>query len=173
METGTVLDAVVAQSLAQSQALWRIREATAEFPTHLAPINFDISLPLDQIEAFAEDCIQALTARWPTQRSLRFGHLGDGNLHLTTDARSLDAGMSQAEATHAVEAIVYGLLARRGGSVSAEHGIGLHKKPYLGVSRTPAELAAMRAIKQALDPFNLLNPGKVFDLHPTDLKATP
>ena len=172
MEAGTVLDVVVAQSLAQSQALWRIREATAEFPTHLSPINFDISLPLDQIEAFAEDCIQELTARWPTQRSLRFGHLGDGNLHLTTDARSLDADMSLQDAAHAVEEIVYGLLAQRGGSVSAEHGIGLHKKPYLGVSRTPAELAAMRAIKQALDPYNLLNPGKVFDLHPTDLKAT-
>jgi len=173
MEDGSVLDAVVAQSQAQAQSLWRIREATAEFPTHLAPINFDISLPLDQIDAFAEDCVQALSARWPTQRSLRFGHLGDGNLHLTTDARSLGDGISLAEAEHAVEDIVYGLLAQRGGSVSAEHGIGVHKKPYLGVSRTPAELTAMRAIKQALDPRNLLNPGKVFDLHPLDTKATP
>jgi FAD/FMN-containing dehydrogenase len=107
-----------------------------------------------------------LTARWPSQRSLRFGHLGDGNLHLTTDARSLGEGLSRADAEHAIEAIVYGLLAQRGGSVSAEHGIGLHKKPYLPVSRTPAELAAMRAVKQALDPLNLLNPGKVFDLYP-------
>jgi FAD/FMN-containing dehydrogenase len=161
-----VLDAVVAQSEAQAKALWRIREATAEFPTHLVPINFDVSLPLDQIGAFADDCVLALTARWSGQRSLRFGHLGDGNLHLTTDARSLGEGLTRAEAEHAVEAIVYGLLAQRGGSVSAEHGIGLHKKPYLGVSRTPPELAAMRAIKQALDPYNLLNPGKVFDLHP-------
>jgi FAD/FMN-containing dehydrogenase len=166
METGGVLDAVVAQSKAQAQALWRIREATAEFPTHLEPINFDVSLPLDQLDGFAEDCVQALTARWPSQRSLRFGHLGDGNLHLTTDARSLGEGLSRVDAEHAVEAIVYGLLAQRGGSVSAEHGIGLHKKPYLPVSRTPAELAAMRAIKQALDPLNLLNPGKVFDLYP-------
>jgi FAD/FMN-containing dehydrogenase len=165
MEDGHVLDAVVAQSEAQAQALWRIREATAEFPTHLVPINFDISLPLDQIEAFAEDCIKALTERWPGQRSLRFGHLGDGNLHLTTDARSLGEELTRAEAAHAVEEIVYGLLAQRGGSVSAEHGIGLHKKPYLALSRTPPELAAMRAIKQALDPYNLLNPGKVFDLH--------
>jgi FAD/FMN-containing dehydrogenase len=164
MEDGSVLDAVVAQSQAQAQSLWRIREATAEFPTHMAPINFDVSLPLDQIEAFAEDCVQALSARWPMQCSLRFGHLGDGNLHLTTDLRSLGDGMTLAQAEHAVEDIVYGLLAQRGGSVSAEHGIGLHKKPYLAVSRTPAELAAMRAIKQALDPLNLLNPGKVFDL---------
>jgi FAD/FMN-containing dehydrogenase len=171
MEDGSVLDAVVAQSQTQAKALWRIREATAEFPTQLVPLNFDISLPLDQIDVFAEECVQALTARWPTQQSLRFGHLGDGNLHLTTDLRSLGDGLSLADAEHAVEEIVYGLLAQRGGSVSAEHGIGLHKKPYLGVSRTPAELAAMRAIKQALDPMNLLNPGKMFDLHPSPTKA--
>jgi FAD/FMN-containing dehydrogenase len=76
----------------------------------------------------------------------------------------LGDAITPVEAAHAVEDIVYGLLNKRGGSVSAEHGIGLHKKPYLSVSRTPAELAAMRAIKQALDPMNLLNPGKVFDL---------
>ena len=166
MESGSVLDAVVAQSQVQAKSLWRIREATSLFLTHMAPISFDISLPLDQIDGFAEDCIRALSARWPAQRSVRFGHLGDGNLHLTTDARSLGDGMPQAQAEQAVEEIVYGLLAQRGGSISAEHGIGLHKKPYLHVSRTPAELAAMRAIKQALDPLNLLNPGKVFDLLP-------
>lgn len=173
MEDGSVLDAVVAQSQAQAHSLWRIREATAEFPTHLKPINFDISLPLDKINGFAEECVKTLSARWPTQQSLRFGHLGDGNLHLTTDAQSLGDDLSLADAENAVEEIVYGLLAQYGGSVSAEHGIGLHKKPYLGLSRTPAELAAMRAIKQALDPLNLLNPGKVFDLHPLSMKAIP
>jgi FAD/FMN-containing dehydrogenase len=173
METGCVLDAVVAQSQAQAQALWRIREATAEFPTHMAPINFDISLPLDRMDAFARDCDRALSERWPGQRSLRFGHLGDGNLHLTTDARSLGEDLSMEQATQAVEDLVYGLLAQRGGSISAEHGIGLHKKPYLGISRTPAELAAMRAIKQALDPQNQLNPGKVFDPLPTLTKDIP
>jgi FAD/FMN-containing dehydrogenase len=172
MEEGSVVDAIVAQSQAQAQSLWRIREATAEFPTHMAPLNFDISLPLDQIEAFAQECVATLSKRWPSQRSLRFGHLGDGNLHLTTDLRTLGDGLTLAQAEAVVEEIVYGLLAPRGGSVSAEHGIGLHKKPYLAVSRTPAELAAMRAIKQALDPLNLLNPGKVFDLYPHDTKAT-
>jgi FAD/FMN-containing dehydrogenase len=166
MADGLVLDAVLAQSPSQARALWRIREATAEFPTRLLPINFDISLPLAQMDAFANDCIAALSQRWPDHHTVRFGHLGDGNLHLTTDARSL-TGLTPTEATHEVEQLVYGLLARRGGSVSAEHGIGLHKKPYLSVSRTPAELATLRAIKQALDPLNLLNPGKVFDA--TDL----
>jgi FAD/FMN-containing dehydrogenase len=173
LDDGTVLDAVVAQSHAQAKALWRIREATAEFPTHIAPINFDISLPIDRIGDFAGECSLALSQRWPGQRTLRFGHLGDGNLHITTDARSLAGALPLAEATHEVERLVYALVAEWGGSISAEHGIGLHKKPYLHASRTPAELAAMRAIKQALDPLNLLNPGKVFNLHPQDTKAQP
>lgn len=164
MANGTVLDAVVAQSQTQARALWRIREATAEFPTRLVPINFDISLPIQQIGDFAEQCMQALSQRWKDHRTLRFGHLGDGNLHLTTDARSLGSDLSLAQVTHEVEQLVYALVAERGGSISAEHGIGLLKKPYLQTSRTPAELAVMRAVKRVLDPLNLLNPGKVFDL---------
>ena len=113
------------------------------------------------IGEFAQACIAALELRWPGQRSVRFGHLGDGNLHLSTDARSL-GGLSFAEAESAVEELVYDLLSRYGGSVSAEHGIGLHKKPYLGLSRSPAELAVMRQIKQALDPLGVMNPGKIF-----------
>ena len=163
MKAGQVLDAVVAQSHAQAAALWRIREATAELPNKMRPISFDISLPIARIGDFAEHCVQALSARWPGQHSVRFGHLGDGNLHLTTDAHTL-GHLAFDEAERQVEDIVYGLLAKAGGSVSAEHGIGLHKKPYLHLSRSPAELAAMRAIKQALDPLNLLNPGKVFDM---------
>ncbi|RUP23827.1 MAG: FAD-binding oxidoreductase [Curvibacter sp.] len=161
LEEGLVADAVLPPSRAQAAALWRIREATAEFPTRMQPINFDISLPLAVIGEFAEACVNALEQRWPGQRSVRFGHLGDGNLHLSTDARSLGT-LSFADAEAAVEELVYGLLARYGGSVSAEHGIGLHKKPYLGLSRSPAELAAMRQIKQALDPLGLMNPGKIF-----------
>ncbi len=164
MDQGLVLDAVLAQTQAQANALWRIREASAEFPARLDPINFDISLPIEGIGEFADACVDALSQRWPGHKSLRFGHLGDGNLHLTTDARSLGSTGSTEQAAHAVEALIYALLAERGGSISAEHGIGLHKKPYLHLSRSAAELAMMRAIKQALDPLNLLNPGKVFDL---------
>jgi FAD/FMN-containing dehydrogenase len=166
MEQGQVLDAVIAQTHAQARALWRIREASGEFPARIEPINFDISLPIGAIGDFAETCVQALSERWPGQHSLRFGHLGDSNLHLTVDARSLGVSGSTEQAEQDVQALVYGLLAERGGSISAEHGIGLHKKPYLHLSRSAPELAAMRAIKQALDPLNLLNPGKVFDLQP-------
>jgi N-formylglutamate amidohydrolase len=163
MELGVASDAVLAQSEAQARALWRIREATAEFPARLWPINLDVSLPIAQIGAFAERCLPALSERWPNHKTLRFGHLGDGNLHLTTDARSLGEGMTLAEATVALEQVIYGLLAEFGGSISAEHGIGLLKKPFLHYSRSAAELEVMRAIKRTLDPLNLLNPGKVFD----------
>jgi FAD/FMN-containing dehydrogenase len=159
MEAGRVSDAAIAQSQAQAQVFWKIREATAELPVHMhPPINFDVSLPMAEIGRFADVCRGALDARWPGHRSLFFGHVGDSNLHISTDGRSVDGEEAQ------VERIVYEQVAAFGGSVSAEHGIGLHKKPHLAASRTPVELAAMRAIKRALDPLHLLNPGKVFDL---------
>ncbi|MDF1486501.1 FAD-binding oxidoreductase [Ramlibacter sp. H39-3-26] len=162
MEQGVAADAVIAQSQAQARSLWRIREAPTQFPARMEPVNFDVSLPLADIGGFAERCVQALAQRWPGHRTLRFGHLGDGNLHLTTDARSLP-GLACVEAAHAVEGIVYALVEEMGGSVSAEHGIGTHKKPWLDASRTPQEVQAMRAIKRALDPLGLMNPGKIFD----------
>jgi FAD/FMN-containing dehydrogenase len=158
MEAGLVLDAVIAQSQAQARSFWKIREATAELPTNMhPPLNFDVSLPMADIGRFAAACRAALDARWPGNISVFFGHIGDSNLHLSTDMSSVDGS------EHDVEAIVYGEVEKFSGSVSAEHGIGLHKKPWLGVSRTPDELQAMRSIKLALDPLGLMNPGKVFD----------
>ena len=159
MEAGEAVDAAIAQSEAQARALWKIREATAELPAHMhPPINFDVSLPQADIGRFAEECHAALSTRWPGHTTVFFGHIGDGNLHLSTDASTVGGEEG------AVEELVYAQVAAFGCSVSAEHGIGLHKKPYLHASRTPAELSAMRAIKQALDPLHLMNPGKVFDL---------
>ncbi|MDN8612374.1 FAD-binding oxidoreductase [Variovorax ginsengisoli] len=158
MEAGQAVDAAIAQSRAQALAFWKIREATAELPVHMQPpINFDVSLPMAGIGRFAAACRSAFDARWPGHHSIFFGHVGDSNLHITTDGRSI--GGDEA----GIERVVYDQVAAFGGSVSAEHGIGLHKKPYLHASRTPAEMAAMRAIKRALDPLDLLNPGKVFD----------
>ena len=159
MEAGCAVDAAIAQSQSQAQAFWKIREATAELPVHMhPPINLDVSLPMAEIGRFADVCRAAFDARWPAHHSIFFGHVGDSNLHITTDAQSIGGESDD------YERIVYAQVAAFGGSVSAEHGIGLHKKPHLGASRTPAELAAMRAIKRALDPRQLLNPGKVFDL---------
>ncbi len=159
MADGEVLDAVIAQSRAQAAALWKIREATAELPAHMhPPINFDVSLPMASIGAFAERCRASLSARWPGHHSIFFGHIGDSNLHLSVDGASVGGDQ------HGVERVVYAEVEAMAGSVSAEHGIGLHKKPWLGASRSAAELAAMRAIKSALDPLGIMNPDKVFDM---------
>lgn len=159
LQSGEVVDAVLAQSDGQARTLWKLREAPAEFPTRLhPPINFDVSLPQADIGRFAEACRATLDARWPGHHTLFFGHVGDSNLHVTTD------GASIGQQGEVLEELLYELVARFQGSVSAEHGIGLHKKAYLAISRTPQELATMRAIKQALDPLNLLNPGKIFGL---------
>ena len=159
MEAGEVLDAIVAQSGAQAQTLWKLREAPAELNNNMHPaINFDVSLPQADIGRFAEACEAAFNARWPGQHALYFGHVGDGNLHVSVDGKTVGGECD------AVETELYRLVGEFKGSVSAEHGIGLHKKPYLSNSRTPAEMAAMRAIKLALDPQGLMNPGKVFDL---------
>ncbi|WP_368922450.1 FAD-binding oxidoreductase [Comamonas aquatica] len=157
MEAGEVVDAVIAQSQTQAKTLWKLREAPAELNTQMhPPVNFDVSLPQAEIGRFAAAIQAAFDARWPGHHTLFFGHVGDGNLHVSTD------GATVGGACEAVEAELYRLVGAFHGSVSAEHGIGLHKKPFLALSRTPQELAAMRAIKAALDPLGLMNPGKVF-----------
>jgi len=159
MNADGVADAVIAQSHAQAASFWKIREATAELPVHMhPPINFDVSLPMAEIGRFADACRRAFDARWPAHHSLFFGHIGDSNLHISTDGNSIGGE------TDAIDRIVYEQVAAFAGSISAEHGIGVHKKPYLGASRTPDEMAAMRAIRSALDPLGILNPGKVFDM---------
>ena len=158
MEAGEVVDAVIAQSQTQAKTLWKLREAPAELNNNMhPPINFDVSLPQADIGRFADAVQAAFDVRWPGHHSLFFGHVGDGNLHVSTDGATVHGECE------AVEAELYRLVGEFHGSVSAEHGIGLHKKPFLHASRTPQELAAMRAIKAALDPLGLMNPGKVFD----------
>jgi FAD/FMN-containing dehydrogenase len=153
---GTILDAVVAHSASERQALWEIRECPAEFPARLAPINFDVSVPISDIGSFVKGCKEMLSSLWTNHRSFFFGHLGDSNLHVTVDANSIP-GVPHA----VVESALYALIARYRGSISAEHGIGLLKREYLHHSRTASELRAMWAIKNALDPKGILNPGKV------------
>ncbi|MBB5508529.1 FAD-binding oxidoreductase [Paraburkholderia atlantica] len=157
LEAGALRDAVIAQSVADARALWAIRECTAEFPVKLDPINFDVSLPIGEIGRFVDRCRAALDQRWPGNQAYFFGHIGDSNLHLTVDGHSIP-GVDH----HAVYAFVYEMLGPLRGSVSAEHGIGSLKREFLPISRSPAELAAMVAIKRALDPHGILNPGKLF-----------
>jgi FAD/FMN-containing dehydrogenase len=163
LEAGHIHDAVVAESVAQSRALWHLREsiplAQAEEGLN---IKHDISLPVSAIPAFVESTDAALRRHWPGVQLVNFGHLGDGNLHYNVQAPSgADGTRFLAEQEHAVNTVVFDAVAACGGSFSAEHGIGSLKRDELALRKSPVALQMMRAIKQALDPQGLMNPGRV------------
>jgi FAD/FMN-containing dehydrogenase len=155
IEAGLVADAVIASSEAQRESLWALRDDVESFFRLGMPVTFDISLPVTEMEDYVRDVLARLEQEWPAYRRFVFGHLGDGNLHI------IAAGPPSREARHGIERCVYEPLAARAGSVSAEHGIGLEKQPWLRLSRGRAELDLMRKLKAALDPKNILNPGRV------------
>lgn len=156
IEMGCVRDAVIAQNETDARALWSVRDASGEFHRTFWPhVGFDVSIPTGQLGDFVAACKARLQAHWPRAETVFFGHVGDSNVHIAVRV-GRDA---QPEA--AIEEVVYGLVGEWQGSISAEHGIGLLKRPYLKYSRQPAELALMWRIKQALDPLGILNPGKV------------
>ena len=156
IEAGTVQDAVIAQSGQQAKELWSIRDCPGEFPKVFWPqLSLDISIPTGQMGDFMELCTQRLDARWPGIPKVFFGHVADSNLHLSV----LSDGDHARDAL--IEEEVYKAVGEWHGSISAEHGIGIHKRPYLHYSRSPEELALMRTLKAAMDPKGTLNPGKV------------
>ena len=163
LEAATVQDAVVAESLAQSQALWQVREsiplAQAEEGLN---IKHDISLPVSAIAEFVVAADAMLNQRYAGVRLVNFGHLGDGNLHYNVQAPAgADGAAFLAQEEHAVNTIVFDAVARFGGSFSAEHGIGALKREELALRKSPVALQLMRSIKAALDPLGLMNPGRV------------
>ncbi|WGI26057.1 FAD-binding oxidoreductase [Halomonas alkaliantarctica] len=157
LESELIVDAVIAQSTTQRDGLWAIREDIEGLIKGLAPLfTFDVSLPIADMQRYTDALEAHLTQRWPEARLVVFGHLGDGNLHI-----SVSVGSADVEVRRDVEAMVYQPLAALGGSVSAEHGIGLEKRPWLSTCRSSAEIELMRTLKLALDPLNLLNRSKV------------
>jgi FAD/FMN-containing dehydrogenase len=162
LRAGTVADAAVASSVAQSQALWHLRDSIPLAEKEIGKsIKHDVSLPVSRIGVFIERANAAVQAALPGARHIIFGHLGDGNLHYNV-ARAL--GMSEDELLarqEAVYRIVHGCVRELNGSISAEHGVGQLKRDILPLYKDPVEMALMRQIKQALDPQGLMNPGKV------------
>ena len=160
METGLLADAAVAQSVADVQGFWALRDACAEFFPTLGPhISYDVSLPVGRMDDFVGRCKAALAVpSGGAAQSVFYGHIGDGNLHLVAWA---EGKALEAQPKPAMDAAIYGLVREFGGSISAEHGIGTQKKKWLGHSRSEAEIALMRTLKAALDPHGVLNPGKV------------
>ncbi|WP_234266892.1 FAD-binding oxidoreductase [Hydrogenophaga sp. NFH-34] len=167
-EQGLVSDAVVAENLQQAHGLWHIREsiplAQAEEGLN---IKHDISLPVSRIPAFCADTDALLARQIPGVRLVNFGHLGDGNLHYNVQAPAEgDPKAFLAEHETRVNHLVFDQVLQFGGSISAEHGIGSLKAATLPHYKDPVALALMRTLKQALDPHNLLNPGRVLSAPP-------
>lgn len=159
MQRGLLADAVVAQSLAQTQKFWAVRDICAEFGQVLGPhISYDIGLAVSRMDEFANRCKAALADSISGCESVYYGHIGDGNLHLVSWVTGLPI---ERQPKCEMDAIIYGLVREMGGSISAEHGIGTLKKEWLGHARSDAEIGLMRTLKAALDPDHLLNPGKV------------
>jgi FAD/FMN-containing dehydrogenase len=159
LESGLIADAAFASGAKQREAMWAIRDDIDGLAEILAPVMaFDVSLPIVDTADYVSAVRQRLRERWPdTFRGVSFGHLGDNNLHFLLTVGSSD----HAEQREVME-IIYDELRPYRGSISAEHGIGLEKRAFLGVTRNEAEVALMRALKRALDPEGLLSPGRIF-----------
>ena len=161
-EAGEIRDALLAASQAQARGLWALREDISESLHRHTPHKGDIALPVARVAEFLTVWRPAVAARLPGIEALCFGHIGDGNLHLNL-LRPADLELPVfLDRVHAFDDETYGLVQRCGGSISAEHGVGLLKRSHLHYSRTPEELAIFRGIKAALDPTDLFNPGKIF-----------
>ncbi|MCZ8148207.1 MAG: FAD-binding oxidoreductase [Roseomonas sp.] len=162
MEAGEVLDAALAESDAQAQKIWRIREEHPEAQKREgASVKNDVSVPVSRVPEMIRRCSAALVALIPGSRPVPFGHIGDGNIHMNLEQPE---GMDPAEFLvrgHDIMDCVNEIVRDLDGSFSAEHGVGRLKTDMMEAWRGGAELAAMRAIKAALDPKGIMNPGKV------------
>jgi D-lactate dehydrogenase (cytochrome) len=155
-------DAVIATTLQQRETLWRMRESVPEAQRHAgASIKHDIAVPISRIATFIQQAGDWVQTHVPDGQLIAYGHLGDGNLHFNIQQRpGADAATFLASAP-AIHRAILDLVAAHGGTFSAEHGIGQLKLDEMRRYKTPAELAVMRALKQALDPLGILNPGKM------------
>jgi FAD/FMN-containing dehydrogenase len=162
VEQGLVVDAAIAESLEQSKAFWRVRENFGEAQRHAGgSIKHDVSVPVAAVPAFLEDAQAAVATVVPGARPFPFGHLGDGNIHynvLQPVGADKEAYLKRWDDMNAA---VFAVVKKYGGSISAEHGIGVLKRDVLPSVKDPVALALMRDLKRLLDPNGILNPGKV------------
>ena len=161
LAAGWVSDGVMSQSDAQARALWALREGITESIAPEMPYKNDLAVRVSEVPGFLTDVDRAVGRHYPDLEICWFGHIGDGNLHLNIlkpPALSMDAFY---ERCHALSPELFKLVQARRGSVSAEHGVGLLKRDFLGFSRSAAEIEVMRAVKNALDPNGVMNPGKL------------
>lgn len=158
MESELVQNAILAQSEAQAQRLWAYREGVSELLSQCKPCAaFDVSVAIQRMDELVSELRTRLTTAYPTQQHLFFGHLGDGNLHLISGPFQHERDLEDAEE------LVYRVVGDYQGSISAEHGIGVVKRPFLHHSRTADEIRIMQRLKATLDPHAILNRGRIFE----------
>ncbi len=164
LEQGLVSDGVISQSLQQLQNLWRYREDISETITPWTPYKNDIAVLPSQVPACLADIDAVVQREYPNFQIIWFGHIGDGNLHLNILKPDTMARPQFLQHCQHVSRWVFEIVQKYGGSVSAEHGIGLLKKQALAYSRSPEEIRLMEEIKKVFDPDAIMNPGKIFDV---------
>lgn len=162
-EQGWVVDGVLSQSTSQARGLWRLREDITEAIARHTPYKNDIAVRISRVTAFLEEINALLTREYPHFEVIWFGHIGDGNLHISVlKPPNLDTQTFMTKC-QAVTELLFRIIGKYEGSISAEHGVGLTKKPYLHYTRDAQEVAYLRTVKQVFDPNGILNPGKIFD----------
>ncbi|TBW13231.1 FAD-binding oxidoreductase [Azotobacter chroococcum subsp. isscasi] len=162
VEQGWVLDGVMSQSEQQLQNLWKLREYISETISHWTPYKNDVSVTIGKVPAFLKEIDAIVGEHYPDFEIVWFGHIGDGNLHLNIlkpDAMAKDEFFAKCAT---VNKWVFEIVEKYNGSISAEHGVGMTKRDYLGYSRSEAEIAYMKAVKAVFDPNGIMNPGKIF-----------
>ncbi|MEW9897623.1 FAD-binding oxidoreductase [Chitinivorax sp. PXF-14] len=161
LDQGWVSDGVLSQSEAQAKALWRLREDISESITPRKPYKNDIAITISNVPPFMQALDALLAREYPDFEVVWFGHIGDGNLHINVLKPEAMAMPDFVERCQQVNQWVFELVRQYRGSVSAEHGVGLTKQPYLHYTRAPAEIELMRSIKRVFDPNGIINPGKL------------
>ena len=161
LAAGWVSDGVMSQSDAQAQALWALREGITESIAPETPYKNDLAVRISEVPGFLQDVDRAVARHYPDLEICWFGHIGDGNVHLNILKPPDLTVAAFYERCDAISPELLRLVAARGGSISAEHGVGRLKRDFLGFSRSPAEIEIMRAVKEALDPNGVMNPGKL------------
>jgi FAD/FMN-containing dehydrogenase len=164
-DAGLAKDGTISQHGSQARDLWALREGISESLSATGlPHKNDVALPISALDAFCSELDGVFTSRYPGWEICLFGHVGDGNLHINVmKPDAMDRGEFFTK-TKEADRDLFALVQRHHGSISAEHGIGLLKKPFLSYSRSEAEIGVMREVKRALDPHGILNPGKILDL---------
>jgi FAD/FMN-containing dehydrogenase len=166
LEAGVVSDGVIAESSAQAKELWRIREAIVEAQLYSGSIKHDVAVPVSRVAEFVTRASEAVCDRLPGIRPIAFGHVGDGNIHFNlTQPEGMDKAAYLAR-WQEFNDIVHGVVRELHGSISAEHGVGIMKRDEITHYKAPLEIELMRRIKRALDPDNIINPGKVVSASP-------